>query len=262
MMHRQTILLSIMFLAIAGCSAGESDTSAPALSGPVASAPEVPEGDPYDPGSATARLSGSVRFDGTPPEMPFLEMGSDFYCNRNAIGTRDEEVLVTDDGLLSNVIVYVRSGHDDQLSYAAPTEPVLLDQERCVYDPRGFTIMTRQELRVRNSDGTLHNVHSQSQIKAPFNFAQSSRDGEESLSFAEPEMPISIGCDLHRWMTTFVGVFDHPFHTTTADTGSFELTVPPGTYEIVAWHELYGEQTPTVEVADNEAIELDFTFSE
>ena len=42
----------------------------------------------------------------------------------------------------------------------------------------------------------------------------------------------------HVWMNADMFVVRHPYYTVTDDSGQFELTnVPPGTYQIVAWHE-------------------------
>ncbi len=261
MICRLTIWLSVMLLAIAGCSGGSPADDAFQVLPSTDTASVEPAGPVYDPASATARITGNIVFDGVPPEMPMLEIGADFFCIQNARGLRDNEVMVTAEGRLQNVIVYVRSGHDDTLTYPAPSEPVLLDQERCVYIPRTLTIMTGQELLVRNSDDTFHNVHSDSNANTPFNFGQPVLDQENTQTFAQPEMPVTMGCDVHPWMSTVVGVFDHPFHTTSKDTGTFGLQLPPGTYEIAAWHELYGEQVATVEVSGGETAELDFTFT-
>ena len=59
-----------------------------------------------------------------------------------------------------------------------------------------------------------------------------------------------------------LSVFDHPFHATSGDSGTFELHLPPGTYEMVAWHEKYGAQVSAIELVDGETLELDFTFEE
>ena len=42
----------------------------------------------------------------------------------------------------------------------------------------------------------------------------------------------------HNWMNAAILVVPHPYYAVTDETGKFELTnVPPGDYEIVAWHE-------------------------
>lgn len=247
------LLALTALLLVAGCGGSDEfqlpETQPGAAAGPA-----------YDPSTATATLSGRILFEGTAPEMPFLDMGGDFYCQRSGAGLMSADASVTEDGTLAHVIVYVRSGHDVSLSYPAPSERVLLDQVRCVYTPRVLTLMTGQELLIRNSDATVHNVHADAGTTTLFNFGQARAPREDIEVFAEPGMPIHIGCDLHRWMDAYLGVFDHPFHTTSGDTGTFSLDLPPGAYQVVAWHERYGEQVTTVELADGESAEIDFTF--
>jgi hypothetical protein len=100
-------------------------------------------------------------------------------------------------------------------------------------------------------------------VNLVFNLAQPRQGLEATETFAIPEYmpPIPIRCDVHRWMNSFAGVFDHPFHTTSAATGTYSIDVPPGTYQIMTWHEEYGEMSSTVEVAPDATVELDFTYS-
>jgi plastocyanin len=248
-MSKNSIALSIILLtlgSIAGC--GSEKQSSPAIAA-------------YDPATATSRVFGSIKFEGTPPEITPIHAGGSAFCVRNARGLVDEEVSLTSDNKLRNVIVYMRSGHEGR-TYEAPSESVVLDQQKCAYVPHVLTVMTNQKLSVRNSDPTFHNVHGASQANPGFNFAQTEKGSENVLTFAKAEAPFHIGCDLHRWMGAFVGVFDHPFHTTSGMSGDYELRLPPGKYEIVAWHEKFGEKTQPVEVAENSKMELNFAFSE
>jgi hypothetical protein len=42
----------------------------------------------------------------------------------------------------------------------------------------------------------------------------------------------------HVWMNAEIFVVPHPYYAVTDESGKFELTdVPPGEYELVAWHE-------------------------
>jgi hypothetical protein len=62
-------------------------------------------------------------------------------------------------------------------------------------------------------------------------------------------------------MGAFVGVFDNPFNTVSKSGGAFELKLPPGNYEITAWHEKLGKKTMMVEVKDNDKKDLNFSFN-
>jgi hypothetical protein len=52
------------------------------------------------------------------------------------------------------------------------------------------------------------------------------------------EGKVSLRCNVHVWMNGEMMVARHPYYAVTDEYGNFELTqVPPGDYEIVAWHE-------------------------
>lgn len=246
-------LLLLFVCVIAGCHGGKPAGSADTSPGSALPA--------YDSSTATARVFGSIHFDGKAPVMAPVDPSGSRYCVQNTKGTTEQTVLVTKDHKLQNVIVYVRTGFEGR-SYATPSEPVVLDQQHCIYVPRVVTLMTKQKLNIHNDDPTFHNVHSSGDKNPAFNFAQTTKGEERAVVFEKPEMPIRIGCDLHRWMGAWVGVFDHPFHGTSGSTGDFELKLPPGKYEIVAWHEKYGEKVMTVDVADKAQVPLNFIFSE
>jgi hypothetical protein len=62
---------------------------------------------------------------------------------------------------------------------------------------------------------------------------------------------------MHGW----IGVQDHPFASVTDESGAFSLkNLPPGEYEIEAWHEKYGTATQKVTVGPKETKKIEFTF--
>jgi hypothetical protein len=80
-------------------------------------------------------------------------------------------------------------------------------------------------------------------------------------TFNEPEIMVRVKCDIHGWMSAYVGVVPHPYFAVTAAGGRFELkNVPPGTYTVEAWHERLGTQTQDVTLGDKGSKELSFTF--
>src|SRR6185295_14138754 len=186
---------------------------------------------------------------------------ADPYCQQHAADNPTAETVKVSDGGLENVIVYVNSGLPAGASYATPSNPVEIDQHNCHYIPHVFTIMTNQTLKIKNSDMTLHNIHVWAEKNPTYNQGQPRQDMTNETKFTMPEMPIPVRCDVHKWMNSFAGVFDHPFHTVSKSGGSFELKLPPGNYEIVAWHEKYGKKTMMVEVKDNDKKEVNFNFN-
>ena len=211
--------------------------------------------------SATATISGKITFEGTPPPNDKVQMSSDPYCHMHETDYPTVETTKVSDGGLENVIVYVSIGLPSDVSYATSTTPIELDQLNCHYIPHVLTMMTQQRLTIRNSDMTLHNVHAWSEKNPQFNVGQPVKGMVNVTTFAYPEMPLVIRDDVHRWKSAFVGVFDHPFHTVSKSGGLFELKLPPGYYEITAWHEKYGQKTMMVGVVNNERRVINITFS-
>jgi hypothetical protein len=79
--------------------------------------------------------------------------------------------------------------------------------------------------------------------------------------FDKPET-FRLKCEVHPWMSAYVGVFNSPFYAVTGDDGSFTLKgVPPGEYTVEAWHERYGIRTVKVKVERSGTATADFTYA-
>ena len=76
--------------------------------------------------------------------------------------------LINEDNFLQNVMVWV---NNPKHSADVPSNPIELDQVGCKYIPHVTGIMEGQELLIKNSDKTLHNIHSMSKVNSAFNFA-------------------------------------------------------------------------------------------
>ncbi len=72
----------------------------------------------------------------------------------------------------------------------------------------------------------------------------------------------TIKCDVHPWMHAYIGVFTNPFYSVTKEDGKFTIAnLPPGTYQIEAWHEKLGTQKATVTVGASDTKTASFKFS-
>lgn len=200
-----------------------------------------------------ARLTGTVTFQGTPPEPRVV--GESESCG-TVVG---ETLVVSDAGGLANVLVYL---DDDAIetSDGSTRSPAQLDQTGCRFVPRVQGVQVRQPFLVTNGDPMRHNVRFAPERNDRQNLIFPTGGTQETVTFQRPEdEPFVVKCDIHPWMTAYVRVFGHPFFATTDAAGSFEIDrVPAGTYDVVAWHELLGERTARVEITGEASVDLVF----
>jgi plastocyanin len=217
------------------------------------------------PGAALAASSvtGTVTFDGKAPTLRPLAMEGDPACAKKHSGPVPSEALVLGSGnTMGNIIVWVSKGLPAGKTYPAPTTAVVLDQNGCQYKPHAMGIMIGQPYKILNSDGILHNIHTLPKVNPSFNQAFPATRKEATTKFDKPEAIFGIKCDVHPWMSAFIGVFTHPFYSVTGTDGKFTISgLDPGTYEITAWHEKLGTQTASVTVAANETKTQAFKFA-
>lgn len=207
-------------------------------------------------------LTGEVAFGGTAPVGTPIDLGGDAYCEQANAGRQllDRAVLVDADGNLANVVVYISQGVPAG-AHATPAEPVVLDQQNCVYVPRVLALQAGQDLVIRNSDQTLHNVHVRAQNNREFNIGQPLKGIESRRRFTNAEVGITVSCDVHGWMHGRIAVFDHPYHAVSGEDGSFSIdALPAGDYVVEAWHETLGVREQRVTVTAGETASVTFTF--
>ncbi len=240
--------------AVMAAACGGSSTPPPT----PASAPAAAAVDP----ATAATITGYIVVKGNVPKAEPISMTADPVCASGPAGAQVTETFVVGpDNGLENVFVYVKSGLGTR-TFPAPTAPVVLNQQGCHYTPHVFGVQVGQPLDILNSDDTLHNVHAAAQVNEEFNLGQPFKGMKTTRTFDKPEVMIPFKCDVHSWMNAFVGVLAHPYFAVSADGGKFSLkTLPPGTYEIEAWHEKLGTQTQTVTVGEKETKEITFTFT-
>jgi len=263
-MKRSLVLGLLVFGYAAGCggsqpadTAGQAPETAPAPAAPAQDSPQSAQ--PAGPPSIT----GTVTFDGTAPALPALTMDADPACHKMHSGPVPSEMLVLGAGnSMANIMVWVSGGLPAGKTWPAPTAPVVLDQKGCQYQPHVMGIMVGQTYRILNSDGILHNIHTLPKVNRSFNRAMPATLTEATTTFDREEAIFNIKCDVHPWMSAYIGVFTHPFFSVTSADGTYTISgLDPGTYEITAWHERLGMQTASVTVAAGAPAAKNFTFA-
>jgi plastocyanin len=232
-------------------------------SAPPPPPPPAGGGKPVDP-ATTGDIGGRVVFTGPRPAVDVIRVGIDPVCAQTVgANVQSQAVLIGQDGALENVFVYVKDGLDPAYSFEIPTTPVTLDQKGCRYTPRVFGVRAGQPVEIVNSDATLHNVHALPMMNQEFNQGEPSQGARMQKTFTVPEVMVRFKCDVHAWMSAYVGVMAHPFFAVTGADGTFTIKgLPPGTYTLEAWHEKFGTRSATVTVAEHHTQHASFSFGE
>ena len=200
-------------------------------------------------------ISGSVALEGAAPAPKKIEVTKDqTVCGKE----KEEESLVVKDGKIANAIVSIT---DIQTGKKLDTADVVLDQKGCHYAPHVLLVPAGANVKILNSDGILHNIHTYSEKNPAINMAQPKFKKEISTKFEKPEN-VKLTCDAHGWMTGVAVVMDHPYYVKTDESGAFKLTdVPAGEYTVKVWHEKLGEKTEKVKVEAGKDAAVEFKLA-
>ena len=237
-----------------GCSSEVTDK--PAVT------PATGAGKKVDAATAGA-ITGQVRFEGVVPPADIIRMTTDKKCLTGAgPNPQSDALLVADDKSVSNVFVYVKEGLDPAYAFDVPTDPAVLDQKGCIYTPRVLGVRVGQAIGIVNSDPTMHNVHALPMNNREFNHGQPKQFTKVSEVFTTPEVMVRFKCDVHGWMSAWVGVLPHPYFAVTDKAGVFSIAkLPPGSYTLEAWHEKLGRQTAQVTLGPGQTLSAPITFT-
>lgn len=182
-------------------------------------------------------ISGTVKWSGpTPHNLEFPVTKDPQICDPDGKKTVDlERLIIGPQGGVANTVVYLKNISQGK-ALALPEQRRHLDQRHCHYVPHILLVPENGTLEMKSSDATLHTIHMDGAASYNLPFPFPNRDTSRTMS--TPGL-VNLRCNGgHVWMNAEMMVVTHPYYAVTDESGRFELTdVPPGTYQIVAWHE-------------------------
>ena len=185
-------------------------------------------------------ISGTVKWSGpVPHNLDFPVTKDPQICDPESKKSTDlERLLVGPQGGVANTVVYLKNISSGK-ALELPEQRRHLDQKHCRYVPHILLVPENSVLSMQSSDATLHTVHMDG--AATFNLPFPFVNQVTSRTMATPGL-VHLRCNGgHVWMNAEMFVVAHPYYAVTDEGGKFEFTdVPPGTYQIVAWHEGWG----------------------
>jgi len=182
-------------------------------------------------------ITGTVKWAGTIPKIPKLPITKNpDVCDPDAHKTRDLERLeIASDGGVANTVVYLRDITRGK-AMDLPEERQHLDQRNCRYIPHILLVPQGANIQIKSSDPILHTVHMMGAASNNIPFPLQNQFIPVVMHRAGV---VDIKCNAgHVWMNGEILVVKHPYYAVTDEHGFYRLTdVPPGEYEIEAWHE-------------------------
>ena len=212
----------------------------------------------------TATISGTVT-------LPAIQSTSNnrfrgrTYRNRTS-GDSNSNQNSTSTNNYSDVII---SAHP--ISFTVETtpleEPAQVVQKDAIFIPRVTAVTVGSTVQFVNDDPFFHNVFSLTP-GARFNIGR--RPKGDVYSKVVPELnwkveglgPISVYCDIHSQMNAIILSLDTPYFTRANEDGSYSLdNLPPGDYEIRAYHPRFNLIIQEISVSENESKSIVLEFS-
>jgi len=255
-MNKISFLFLALVLAVAVVGCGKKENIEKSDGGSESSGPVLTL-DPATVGS----IRGTVVLDGVAPAPIAIDMSAEPNCLKaHPAPVYLPEVVTGERGALANVVVFVKSGLGNY-KYDLPKDPVVLNQQGCMYEPHVVALRVGQTLEITNSDPTPHNVHPMPKENGEWNISQPAGAPPLEKTFSRAELAIPLVCNVHPWMKSYIFVFENPYFAVTTNTGTFELeNLPSGTYSVAAWQEKYGTLEQAVTIGPKESKAISFTF--
>lgn len=211
---------------------------------------------------ARGSVSGTIIYDDRIPSPPPLDMEEHPECAAFHEEPVPNEILVLGEGnTMGNIYVWINN--PPLASYDIPAEPVIIQQKGCLFSPRASAAMVGQPIWFTNADSILHFLRASAIDMAEFTFKLPAGVEKKELIFNMENQAFPIKSETYPWMKTYIAVFPHPYFTITNPDGTYTIEgLPPGTYDVGAWHERLGVLAETITITEKgESHTLDFNFT-
>lgn len=116
-----------------------------------------------------------------------------------------------------------------------PAEPVIITQVDQEFQPYVTALPVGARVNFPNRDHVQHHVYSLSKTKA-FDIPLYRGESKEIIVFEQPGV-VTIGCNIHDWMSAHIVVLATPYFAKSGADGLVPLQgLPAGRYRLEVWH--------------------------
>ena len=161
-------------------------------------------------GAGTANVTGEVKFEGSVPKAIPINMAADPSCaKQHPTPVLNQGVMADASGALQNVVVFIADGLGER-KFDPPSQPAIIEQKGCLYEPHVLALQANQPMEVVNHDPTSHNIHATPANNREWNKAEPPGT-KINEAFPREEIAIPVKGNVHPWMRSYVAVFKHPY---------------------------------------------------
>lgn len=230
---------------------------------------------------------GRVAFHGDPPAPRVFEVEKDpDLCGAERqltdVAVREgwlQGAVVVLEGVTKGKPFADRSFKEDppgegKFEYAAgDTLSLEVRAKKCSWGPFTGVLAPDQPIRFQNEDPVKHTLHTYVTIghKGLVLRTIHNRDISPHAAFdraftarkLNDSHVVKLTCDRHNFMQNWLYVVETPYFSISNQDGAFTIDhVPPGRYQLLAWHPTLGLQRQAVTVEADQTVDADFTFQQ
>ncbi|MBI1822562.1 MAG: carboxypeptidase regulatory-like domain-containing protein [Nitrospirae bacterium] len=213
--------------------------------------------------------SGKVTLSGVvPPPRRFhlITFPNMEFCGTISDGNGDRllrEFHVSDKGEFKNVVVlFVGVSKGKAFNYTPE-----LKIENCLIDPFVAPVRNNHPIKIESKDPIVHDVQTYT-LKDDYTFAMFNKPmlpnstEIKEIRFRPNHYIFRVQCGVHSYMQNWGIAIGNPYFSVTGEEGSFSIgDIPPGEYDVIAWHPLMTPVVHRVKIAPGEEKRDLFVFS-
>jgi len=193
-------------------------------------------------------IKGQIVWEGDIPKPATIKVDKDQeHCLSKGDIPSDQWVIGKDKGIRWVLVWLVPDPASGQKTLAihpdlkAPKDKsVSIDQPCCMFIPHVLAMREGQDLVVKNSAPVAHNVNwTGHPLFNPGGNVLIPPGKEYTIAGLKAQkLPLPVACNIHGWMKSYIGVYNHPYFAVTDENGNFEIKdAPAGKHRLMIWHE-------------------------
>ncbi|HET8760713.1 MAG TPA: carboxypeptidase regulatory-like domain-containing protein [Nitrospiria bacterium] len=213
-------------------------------------------------------VTGRVQLNGTPPPARIFHLvfsPNMAFCGKISDGAGNRllrEFRVAKDGAFEGVVVAVVGVEKGKRFDYTPT----LDIENCRISPLIMPVRNGRPLKMINKDDITHDVQAYS-MRDDFAIQMFNKPmipnmrAEKTVRMRKGHYVFHTQCGVHDFMQSWGMAVGNPYFAVTAADGTFTIPdLPPGQYDVLAWHPHLPVQSAQVTVSAKDRAAVDFMF--